>query len=82
VANRFFDGAAVGSACANLEGYFWEYWRELGGDHKLKVFISYSRRDEDFAQELLVGLEIAGFEPYLDKHDMAAARIGKPGSVG
>ncbi len=38
---------------------------------KLKVFISYSRKDEDFAQELLAGLELAGFEPYLDKHDIA-----------
>jgi formylglycine-generating enzyme required for sulfatase activity len=42
------------------------------GDRKLRVFISYSRKDEDFAQELLAGLEMAGFEPYLDKHDIAA----------
>src|SRR6516165_5917742 len=41
-------------------------------DRKLKVFISYSRKDEDFAQELLVGLQFGGFEPYLDKHDIAA----------
>src|SRR5262245_53082859 len=51
-------------------------------DRKLKVFISYSRKDEDFAQELLVGLQLAGFEPYLDKHDIAAgedweARLGR-----
>jgi formylglycine-generating enzyme required for sulfatase activity len=51
-------------------------------DQKLKVFISYSRKDEDFAQELLGGLELAGFEPYLDKHDIAAgedweARLGR-----
>lgn len=38
----------------------------------LKVFISYSRKDGDFAQELLAGLELAGCEPYLDKHDIAA----------
>jgi len=49
---------------------------------KLKVFISYSRNDEDFAQELLAGLEVMGFEPYLDKHDIAAgedreARLGR-----
>jgi hypothetical protein len=37
-----------------------------------KVFISYSRKDEEFAQELLAGLQAAGFEPYLDKHDIAA----------
>lgn len=41
------------------------------GDGNLKVFISYSRMDEDFAQELLAGLRLAGFEPYLDKHDIA-----------
>src|SRR5262245_63771846 len=38
----------------------------------LKVFISYSRKDEEFAQELLSGLQLVGFEPYLDKHDIAA----------
>lgn len=42
------------------------------GEGKLKVFISYSRRDEDFAQELLAGLQFASFEAYLDKHDIAA----------
>ena len=41
-------------------------------DDRVRVFISYSRKDEDFAQELLVGLQIAGFEPYLDQHDIAA----------
>jgi hypothetical protein len=49
---------------------------------KLRIFISYSRKDEDFAQELLIGLQIAGFEPYLDKRDIAAgedweARLGR-----
>jgi hypothetical protein len=29
------------------------------GDRKLRVFISYSRKDEDFAQELLAGLKKA-----------------------
>ena len=51
-------------------------------DSKLKVFISYSRKDEDFAQELLAGLQLSGFEPNLDKHDIAAgenweARLGR-----
>jgi formylglycine-generating enzyme required for sulfatase activity len=41
------------------------------GARKLKVFISCSPTDEDFAQELLAGLQLAGFEPYLDKHDIA-----------
>src|SRR5262245_50485465 len=49
---------------------------------KLKVFISYSRRDAaDFADELVAGLELAGFAPFLDRHDIAAgedweARLG------
>jgi hypothetical protein len=49
---------------------------------KLKVFISYSRRDSaDFADELLVNLEDRGFAPFLDRQDIAAgedweARLG------
>jgi hypothetical protein len=40
---------------------------------KLKIFISYSRRDSsDFAEELVAGLELAGFAPFLDRHDIAA----------
>lgn len=40
---------------------------------KLKVFISYSRRDSsDFAEELVAGLEAAGFAPFLDRHDISA----------
>ncbi len=51
-------------------------------DNALKVFISYSRKDEDFARELLAGLQFAGFEPYLDQHDIAPgedweARLGR-----
>jgi formylglycine-generating enzyme required for sulfatase activity len=39
---------------------------------KLKVFISYSRRDSsDFSDELVAGLELAGFAPFLDRHDIA-----------
>src|SRR5215467_2570685 len=49
---------------------------------KLKVFISYSRRDaSEFADELAAGLELAGFAPFLDRHDISAgedweARLG------
>ena len=49
---------------------------------KLKVFISYSRRDSaEFADELLAGLEAAGFAPFLDRHDIVPgepweARLG------
>ena len=46
---------------------------ETGSGDKLKVFISYSRRDSsDFAEELVAGLELAGFAPFLDRHDIAA----------
>src|SRR5260370_11495517 len=55
---------------------------DAGGGEKLKVFISYSRKDSaDFADELVAGLELAGFAPFLDRHDIAAgedweARLG------
>jgi hypothetical protein len=50
---------------------------------KLKVFISYSRQDSSvLADELVTGLELLGFEPFLDRHDIAAgedweARLAK-----
>jgi TIR domain len=38
------------------------------------IFISYARSDSSvLAEELVTGLELAGFEPYLDRHDIAAA---------
>src|SRR5215471_10896850 len=44
-----------------------------GAGEKLKVFISYSRKDSaEFADELLAGLEYGGFAPILDRHDIAA----------
>src|SRR5262245_3875167 len=52
------------------------------GAEKLKVFISYSRRDSsDFTDELVAGLEYGGFAPFLVRHDIAAgedweARLG------
>ena len=37
---------------------------DVGTGEKLKVFISYSRRDSAaFADELVAGLELAGFAP-------------------
>jgi WD40 repeat protein len=37
----------------------------------LKVFISYSRRDaSQFADELVAGLELAGFAPFIDRNDI------------
>jgi len=39
-----------------------------------RVFISYARADSSaLAEELVTGLELAGFQPYLDRHDIAAA---------
>lgn len=48
----------------------------------LKVFISYSRKDEDFARDLCAGLEAADMAPFLDRHDIAPgedweARLGR-----
>ena len=41
---------------------------------KLKVFISYARADGAvLAEELVVGLGLTGFAPFLDRHDIAAA---------
>ena len=46
---------------------------DAGAGEKLKVFISYSRRDSAaFADELVAGLEFGGFAPFLDRHDIAA----------
>jgi hypothetical protein len=43
---------------------------KIAGD-KLKVFISYSRRDAaDFADEVTAGLELTGFAPFIDRHDI------------
>jgi formylglycine-generating enzyme required for sulfatase activity len=44
-----------------------------GSGENLKVFISYSRRDSgEFVDELVVGLELVGFAPFIDRHDIAA----------
>jgi hypothetical protein len=40
--------------------------------HSLRVFISYARSDaSEFAEELMAGLEAAGFDPFLDRHDIS-----------
>jgi TIR domain len=55
---------------------------DISAGEKLKVFISYSRKDSAaFADELLAGLEVAGFAPFLDRRDIAPgepweARLG------
>ena len=41
---------------------------------KPRIFISYARSDSSaLAEELVAGLEVADFQPYLDRHDIAAA---------
>jgi hypothetical protein len=38
------------------------------------IFISYARSDSSaLAEEPVAGLELAGFRPFLDRHDIAAA---------
>lgn len=42
-------------------------------DSSLRVFISYARSDgSSFAEELMASLEAAGFDPFLDRHDIGA----------
>lgn len=48
----------------------------------LKVFVSYSRADVGFADQLVLALEDKGFDPILDRHDISGAenwreRLGK-----
>jgi TIR domain len=55
---------------------------DAGAGEKLKVFISYSRKDSTaFADDLVAGLEYGGFAPFLDRHDITPgedweARLG------
>src|SRR5262249_39708961 len=42
----------------------------LAMESKPKVFISYSRTDSGFADELTAGLEILGFLPSIDRHSI------------
>jgi DNA-binding beta-propeller fold protein YncE len=56
---------------------------ERSGGEKLKVFVSYSRRDSsEFAEELVAGLELAGFAAFLDRHDIAAGEDWEAGLGG
>jgi hypothetical protein len=36
----------------------------------LKVFISYSRKDVDFADDIELFLETRGIDPIIDRHDI------------
>ena len=39
---------------------------------KLRVFISYSRDDLDFADQLVIGLELAEFAPTIDRQGISS----------
>ena len=52
------------------------------GQGAIKVFVSYSRRDREFSDQLVLGLQACGFEAYIDREDIAAgedwsARLGR-----
>ena len=47
------------------------------GAGRLKVFVSYSRTDVDFADQLVLALTDKGFDPLLDRHDIDAAEKWK-----
>jgi WD40 repeat protein len=54
---------------------------ETNGEPKPKVFISYSRSDVAFADQLVAALQLCGFEPTIDRHDISGgedwkARLG------
>lgn len=56
---------------------------EARSPEALKVFISYSRRDSrDFAEEVVAGLQLAGFAPFLDRHDIAAGEEWEARLIG
>lgn len=45
---------------------------------KMKVFISYSRDDVNFADQLVLALKDRGFEPLLDRHDIDSGEEWRP----
>ena len=50
---------------------------------RLKIFVSYSRADLSFADELAAGLEVMGFESLIDPttRGRAAEKSGPPGET-
>jgi TIR domain len=43
---------------------------DASAHHKAKVFISYSRDDINFADQLVAALEGTGFDPLIDRHSI------------
>lgn len=52
-----------------------EHERAAAG--RLKVFVSYSRADLDFADQIVLALKDRGFEPLMDRHSIDAAEKWK-----
>lgn len=46
-------------------------------DERMKVFISYSRADAGFADQLAAFLDDAGFRPIIDRYDIESAEVWK-----
>ncbi|MBO0754991.1 MAG: TIR domain-containing protein, partial [Bradyrhizobiaceae bacterium] len=46
-------------------------------ERELRVFISYSRDDLDFADQLAAGLRVGGFEPSIDRHGISGGEDWK-----
>ena len=56
---------------------------DAGAGEKLKVFLSYSHKDSaTFADELAAGLDVAGFAPFVDRHDIAAGEASDARVMG
>jgi hypothetical protein len=54
--------------------------QKLAAPKLLKSPWPISRRDSrDFAEEIVAGLQLAGFAPVLDRHDIAAGEEWEPG---
>ena len=45
--------------------------RAAAAEQRTKVFVSYSRKDLDFAERLVAAMNSRGFEAYLDRKDIA-----------
>ena len=52
--------------------------RDPRREYRLKVFVSYSRKDIQFADQLVMALEDNGFDPVIDHHDIAPGEAWRP----
>lgn len=47
----------------------------------LRVFVSYSRDDVDFADQLYAALELYGYDASIDRHESRLAKTGSRASA-